>query len=1128
LIWGLTFPQRFSKYSPGDHSYFPSDFANVLSNSKYGFNQRGDAMGFNLDVWKEKIEARLAGWKERMSKAGIRSTYAFLASMTFWPVIEATRMGDWSALGALGVALSVIGTNLMANNIRSWKDEADGANKIGREIEDNPQLRDEIDEAMKQLNILDRAEQALSDKDREWFQQKIKKELQRLGNYEKFSAKLKGSGAIAQGKGAKAVGERGVFIDGDVHKSTIITGNINKVTTSDNNIDADSLERAYLNRLFTDCGKVFLTGVDPAVASQPDTCLQLNAIYTALYTETPEKEERLDKRMLERERQRQSALEQLNRSNRLVLLGDPGSGKSTFVNFAALCLAGERLGNKEVNLSLLRAPLPPEKDEEEKKKKQPWDLGALLPVRIILRDFAARGLPAVGVKATARHLWEFIAAELKTATLEEYQDVLHQQLLKEGGLVLLDGLDEVPEADKRREQLKDAVEDFAGTFQNCRILVTSRIYAYQKQDWRLHEFTEATLAPFTKGQITRFVDQWYDHIGSLRAWNSNDIKGRAEVLKRAIFHSENLSNLAERPLILTLMASLHAWRGGQLPEKREELYHDVVNLLLDQWEGQKTVRDSDGSIKVIQRSLAEWLKVDREKVRDFLNEIAFKVHHGQADLEGTADIKETDLISGLIHLSENPEVNPAQFIDYLQKRAGLLIPRGVGVYTFPHRTFQEYLAACFLTDHDFPDQVAELAREEPERWREVTLLAGAKAARGSAGTIWYLADHLCGKEPAENANLKDLWGAHLAGIALAETADLAKVSERNKEKLARVQQWLVHVMRTPNLSPVERAITGNSLAVLGDPRQEVTTIEHLQFCFVPKGSFIMGSNERKNEKPEHQNDELNYDYWISRFPVTNAQYKAFIEAGGYQNESWWTEAIKAEFWKGGKFKGRYDDIYRNRPFEVGSPFHLDNHPVINVTWYEALAFTRWLTARWQQQGYLWERTKVGLPSEAEWEKVARGGINVHKRNPSNISERKAFSEKIGMVENTLPKRLFPWGDQKQASLGNFKETQIKTTSVVGCFPAGTSPYRCEEINGNVWEWTRSLWGKELDEPEFHYPYNPDDGREDLNAPDSVRRVLRGGSFYTLMDDARCSDRNWGYPDGRGINVGFRLVLSPLL
>jgi formylglycine-generating enzyme required for sulfatase activity len=943
----------------------------------------------------------------------------------------------------------------------------------------------------------------------------------------------KSSGREVGNRSVKMKGKKNIVTIGDRSPVTYIE---NQIVQQDNPIDVSALRQAYLNRVFETSRPLYLAGVDPrAASSDAESRLNLDAVYTALLTMTPELHEQMERgKAMEKEGRRQSALEQLNRNPRLALLGDPGSGKSTFVNFVALCLAGEALENKTVNLALLTTPLP-EEEKQEKARAQHWDHGALLPVRITLRDFAARGLPPAHAKATAEHLWNFIVSDLQSAALDKYAPHLQQELLKTGGLLLLDGLDEVPEAEQRRDQIKQAVTDFAASYSHCRIIVTSRTYAYQKQEWRLPSFSEAVLAPFTRGQIGRFVERWYDHVASARGKNIQDARGSAEVLKRAIFNSERLLALAERPLLLTLMASLQAWRGGTLPEKREQLYADTVDLLLDWWESPKIVRDQQGQIKILQPSLAEWLQVDRQKVRDLLNELAYKAHSTQPELVGTADIPETNLTSGLLQISQNPDVKPARLVEYLCDRAGLLLPRGVKVYTFPHRTFQEYMTACYLTDHDYPEFIASLMRKDPNRWREVGLLAGAKAARGSTFAIWALAEDLCPHEPEPAFGLEEVWGAHLAAQALVESADLTKISERNMEKFNRIKRWLEHLLRLNDFPARERAAAGNNLATLGDHRLEVKTLDHINFCLVPAGKFVMGSTKKDDpdafENIETPQTEIDLpEFYISRFPITNAQFDEFVKAGGYRNPDYWTQAKDAGVWKNGQVKGRYDDKPRAAPYDFGAPFNLPNHPVVGVTWYEALAFTIWLSEHVGTYGHtpLPEGWIVRLPSEAEWEKAARGGLEIPKEQIIVPLTAVGASRPDGMPlqKNPEPKRRYPWGDKPNPNLANYADTGIGATSAVGCFAGGASPYGCEEMSGNVWEWTRSLWGKNWDHPEFKYPYQPQDDRENLDAGKDVLRVLRGGAFSNYHWFVRCALRNRSDPDYGDNSIGFRVVLSP--
>jgi formylglycine-generating enzyme required for sulfatase activity len=252
----------------------------------------------------------------------------------------------------------------------------------------------------------------------------------------------------------------------------------------------------------------------------------------------------------------------------------------------------------------------------------------------------------------------------------------------------------------------------------------------------------------------------------------------------------------------------------------------------------------------------------------------------------------------------------------------------------------------------------------------------------------------------------------------------------------------------------------------------------------------MGSSEQdksadSDEKPQHELD-LPYDYWIAKYPVTVAQWRAFVEASGYQD---------------------FDHYALHDP---------DNRPVRYVTWHNALAYCNWLDGVLKAQAskiqpqdeaarafwgaLAWRKYRVTLPSEAEWEKAARGPIYIQQ---SKINNRK-----------------YPWGNTFDPNKANTKETGLGTTTAVGAFPLGISPYGCQDMSGNVWEWTRTIWNDK-----FGYPYKLDDGREDLQQKDALR-VLRGGSFIYNAFRARCAFRRRLDPDFRYRHFGFRVVVSP--
>jgi len=1054
-------------------------------------------MGFDLDRWKAGVHRQLRKVRNEIPFFAANSAYGFLATMALIPVAEAAAQGNQAALLALANLAGGIGLNFWSDKIAKLRDsvndpeaQAEVANLLAQQAAENAQVRHALDNIFSELQIMQQARQVLPAETSQRLQRQLVTEYKLI-----VQGDIKVQGDFVAPGATKVVHH---------HTTSVLPA----LPPSEVQPEVSALCEAYLSRLWHLAAYLPLEGVDKrARSTEAESQLALDAVYTALLTRSPKEEVRLMQGGVpyKPKLRYRSALQQLDQYHRLVLLGDPGSGKSTFVNFVALCLAGEAIGNQQTNLSLLTTPLPNKKGEREK-ERQPWRHGALLPVRVILRDFAAHGLPARGKPAGAGDLWRFIEAELEQCNLGDYAPHLRKTLLEQGGLLLLDGLDEVPEAQARRTQLKRVVEEFARSHPRCRILVTSRTYAYQRQEWRLSGFQVAELAPFTIGQIRCFVDRWYVHVAERRDMRAEQAKGRAQLLKRVIERRPNLREFAQRPLLLTLMASLHAWRGGSLPEKREELYANAVELLLDWWERQRVVVDAQGKVQLIQPSLSEWLNVDQAQVRSLLERLAYEAHYDQPEMVGTADIPEGKLLSGLLRLTEKKQANMTQLVAYLSERAGLLLPRGVGIYTFPHRTFQEYLAACYLTESaDYPYNLADLVKEDPNRWREVALLAAAKAKRGTTASLWYLVDALCEHEPNENLISDDkLWGAQLAGQALVENGVGEHLRNRHQAKLTRVKQWLVHLIRSDNLPPTERAEAGRTLARLGDPRPEVLTVDQMQFCYVPAGPFWMGAppnaqEARHNEGPLHKVD-LPYDYWMSRYPVTNGQFEEFVQAGGYNTPEFWIEAKEHGYWKDGKMRGRV------RPHDFGSPYNLLNHPVVGVTWYEVLAFTRWLTKKWAGQ------PPARLPTEAEWEKSARGGLRI-LREPlicaATQLNRPSFP---ALTANPLPQRHYPWGDQFEATRANSEESGIGVSNAVGIYKIGKSPYGCEEMSGNVYEWVQTLYKS--------YPYSPNDGREQLNLDQG--RVLRGGSYSANSMRIRCFFRGGHHPydgyNGGGVRV----------
>ena len=241
---------------------------------------------------------------------------------------------------------------------------------------------------------------------------------------------------------------------------------------------------------------------------------------------------------------------------------------------------------------------------------------------------------------------------------------------------------------------------------------------------------------------------------------------------------------------------------------------------------------------------------------------------------------------------------------------------------------------------------------------------------------------------------------------------------------------------------------------------------------IPAGYFSLGNNSidaLDNERPVH--GVTLETYWIDRYPVTCGQYRVFIEAGGYQNATWWSDPG----WEWLQSQGIKQPLYWS-----DNP-RWDNHPVCGVSWYEAEAYTQFVGKR--------------LPTEAEWEKAASWDVASGHR------------------------RTYPWGEATPDVWQCNHDNVVGQTTPVDTYSAGQSAYGCYDMLGNVWEWTASVF--QGYEGFVSYPYV---GYSKAYF-DGQHRVLKGGSWATRPWALRSSFRNWYHPGIHQILAGFRCAKS---
>jgi len=497
----------------------------------------------------------------------------------------------------------------------------------------------------------------------------------------------------------------------------------------------------------------------------------------------------------------------------------------------------------------------------------------------------------------------------------------------------------------------------------------------------------------------------------------------------------SIFTLARNPYMLRMLLDVYIQSKGELPSNRGQLFDQFVKVLLGR---ERLVNKETGAVTTEGQALLTGLQ-----------RVAYEMQIRRA---GTADDGAASAGTALDVAAVRGILN--ERLLYLAVSTSILTS-GDEV-RFSHQLLQEYVAARYMDGEIRAGRLKAADIWKPDNWWErtnweeaVILLAGLYSDDCTPVLDW-LAD--ANPKVAVQCILRS--GAH--------TPDVTKTHLRDR--------WLsrlTDLQRDPQ--PQARAAVGRALASfqidgrMADNRKGLSLrddgLPDLDWVEIPTGEFIYGEDEteKKSKLPR---------FYITRYLVTYEQFGAFLAtADGFYNPQWW-EGLAA------------DDDHKEQPGE--QRFKVGNHPRENVSWYDVVAFTRWLSAK---LGY-----EVTLPTEQQYERAARWTDG----------------------------REYPWGTDYVSGNANIDETHrnagmyyLQETSTAGVYPQGASVEGIHDLSGNVWEWC------------LNERFNPE--RTGLEGSES--RVLRGGSWLGNQLSARAVYRIDSNPVARSVHAGFRLVCS---
>ncbi|MBL8696608.1 MAG: SUMF1/EgtB/PvdO family nonheme iron enzyme [Planctomycetes bacterium] len=742
--------------------------------------------------------------------------------------------------------------------------------------------------------------------------------------------------------------------------------------------------------------------------------LKLSDLYVSLrarwtHRASFDKREALDKaREAERSDENLTLLTALHESIRqghrgLVIVGDPGAGKTTHLRRLALwCASGET--------AVLHLP------------------DGTIPLFLPLRFLESPDLAAP--ERDARSLLPFLAREVGKLVPGATAAEVERLLTTNPTLLLFDGLDEVPSA--ARARIARAIEKLIQQFTKARSVVSCRIFGYADPSVRLDgAFLDVEVAPLREEQSHQFVRDWFRQVELLSgdadapARADQLASGLVERLKQPDIRATRVAGLAANPLTLTLLCLIYRDRQGRLPKERVTLYDALLELLVETWRSPKGAQftiTKDQACGLLQ-PIALFLHGEKGRTHASLEELE-KLLRPALDSHPVRDLR---------------KLSPRGFLETIRDESGVLTGFGADRFGFIHLGLQEFLAAIELRRIITQELISKSTDATLQKlavdahdswWQEVLLLfLGLDDARSPAlfsRTIRVLLNlpkfdaqllRLCledasmpSEEPyvavvheAATSNEVDLFSdpeRDRCAIAFEALSRLGKLDAlRNHPALAAAFARRPEATKSAQPTPAEPR----------EPKPNPPTLQiftkgdlHIEAIWIPAGEFLMGSPDGEpgrdsDEGPVHR-VHITKPFYLGKFTVTNEQYHHFLAANpSVRQPDYWT---RREF---------------NQP----------NQPVVGISWEEAVEFCRWFGHGAQ------------LPTEAQWEYACRSGMTTpysFESGPEQLGEYAWFWRNSGGAPH-------PVGTKKP------------------------NPFGLHDMHGNVSEWCADWKGRYTSEPQ---------------------------------------------------------------